>query len=402
VPRSRIITGVVLAALVVVAGVVFVTGPDRGSDRGTGGTATAAAPDRNRRDTDRATPTTARPTTTTLAHDPARTLAPVRRRAINGAISPKSVVATGGGRVFAQNMMYNHSVTVYDRSGNLVRTIPDGVRLARFGITGHPGISRGAPVEAAVDGARKKMFVSNYAMYGNGHGPEGSDECGGPGGLTPSFVYRIDLARLEIDGVARVGMTPKYVAVTPDDRYVLVTNWCSYDMSVVDHATLREIRRVPLGRFPRGIAVDRDSRTAYVAVMGSYDIAKVDLRTFAVSYIRGVGSGPRHLVLSDDGRRLYATLNGAGQVVAIDTATDRVVGRVSTGSQPRTMAISADGRALYVVNYSSSTVSVLRRSDLAVVETLSVCGNPIGITYEPVAHRLWVACYGGEIQVFDA
>ena len=106
------------------------------------------------------------------------------------------------------------------------------------------------------------MFVSNYAMYGSGHGPEGSDDCGGPGGLTPSFVYRIDLATLGIDGVARVGMTPKYVAVTPDDRYVLVTNWCSYDMSVVDHETLREIRRVPLGRFPRGIAVDSRSRVA--------------------------------------------------------------------------------------------------------------------------------------------
>ena len=82
--------------------------------------------------------------------------------------------------------------------------------------------------------------------------------------------------------------------------------------------------------------------------------------------------------------------------------TDAVVGRVSTGSQPRTMDVSADGRALYVVNYSSNTVSVLRRSDLGIVKTLPVCGSPIGVTYEPVAHRLWVACYGGEIQVFDA
>ncbi|MFM8236469.1 MAG: cytochrome D1 domain-containing protein [Actinomycetota bacterium] len=410
-PRSRIITGGVLGIVIAIAAVVFLVGPD-GDGGSTAPSATPSGPSGTDRTPDTGTgpgpdagsgtePTTTAPTTT-VAHDPARTLAPVRVRAINGAISPKSVVATGKGRVFAQNMMYNHSVTVYDRAGNLVRTIPDGVRLARFGVTGHPGVSQGAPVEAAVDGAGKKMFVSNYAMYGTGHGPEGSDECGGPSGLTPSFVYRIDLARLEIDGVARVGQTPKYVAVTPDDRYVLVTNWCSYDMSVVDHATLREVRRVPLGRFPRGIAVDRASRTAYVAVMGSYDIAKVDLQTFGVSWIRGVGSGPRHLVLSADGSRLYATLNGAGQVVAIDTATDQVVGRVSTGSQPRTMAISADDRALYVVNYSSSTVSVLRRSDLSIVETLPVCGNPIGITYEPVAHRLWVACYGGEIQVFDA
>ena len=34
-------------------------------------------------------------------------------------------------------------------------------------------------------------------------------------------------------------MVPKYVAVTPDNRYVLVTNWCSFDLSVIDRATLQ-------------------------------------------------------------------------------------------------------------------------------------------------------------------
>ena len=36
-----------------------------------------------------------------------------------------------------------------------------------------------------------------------------------------SFVYRIDVAKLEIDGVVPVGKVPKYVAVTPDGKYVL-------------------------------------------------------------------------------------------------------------------------------------------------------------------------------------
>jgi YVTN family beta-propeller protein len=66
------------------------------------------------------------------------------------------------------------------------------------------------------------------------------------------------------------------------------------------------------------------------------------------------------------------------------------------------MAISSDGRALYVVNYTSNTVSVLDASDLGVVGTLPVPGSPIGITYEPTAHRVWVACYSGEILVYDA
>jgi len=64
--------------------------------------------------------------------------------------------------------------------------------------------------------------------------------------------------------------------------------------------------------------------------------------------------------------------------------------------------VSSDGRALYVVNYSSNTVSVLRASDLGIVRTFPVGSHPIGITYEPAAHRVWVACYSGEILVYDA
>ena len=66
------------------------------------------------------------------------------------------------------------------------------------------------------------------------------------------------------------------------------------------------------------------------------------------------------------------------------------------------MAISSDGQALYVVNYASNTVSVLKASDLSVVHTFPVPDHPIGIAYEPVHHRVWVACYSGEILVYDA
>ena len=349
------------------------------------------------------TSTLAPTTTTTLRpHDPADDFVLTQVATINGRISPKSVTATGTGLVFAQNMMYQHTMTVYDASGALVKTIPDAVDLARFGITGHPGVSRGAPVEAAVDHAQRYVFASNYSMYGANFGPEGSDNCGGPGGLSPSYVYRVSLRTLAIDAVGQVGMVPKYVAVTPDDRYVLVSNWCSYDLSILDHGTLQEVKRIHLGAYPRGIAIDGSRQVAYVAVMGSFDVARIDLRTFALSYFRGVGNSPRHLVLSSDGRRLFVTLNGDNRVVAVDTASGRVVARVATGSQPRSMAISSDGAAIYVVNYSSDTLSVLRSTDLGIVRTFSVPDHPIGIAYEPTRHRVWVACYGGAILVYDA
>ena len=68
--------------------------------------------------------------------------------------------------------------------------------------------------------------------------------------------------------------------MTPDGRQVLVTNWCSADLSVIDAATAKEVARMPLrGEHPRGIAVSPDSRTAYIALMGSDRLVRVDLAT---------------------------------------------------------------------------------------------------------------------------
>ena len=177
-----------------------------------------------------------------------------RRASFGGPISPKSVAASGTGLVFAQNMMYRHSVTVYDARRMHAQDDPrHGAPLAARlpAVPRHPA---GAPVEAAFAPDGRHAYVSNYSMYGPGFGPEGSDVCSPASGYDRSFVYRIPLASLEIDAY-RVGAVPKVVAVTRDGRYVLASNWCSYDLSVISTRRGREVRRVPIGAYPRGIVV---------------------------------------------------------------------------------------------------------------------------------------------------
>jgi hypothetical protein len=38
---------------------------------------------------------------------------------------------------------------------------------------------------------------------------------------------------------------------------------------------------------------------------------------------------------------------------------------------------------------------------MRVLQTVPACHHPIGITHEPVTGRVWVACYGGQIRVYD-
>jgi DNA-binding beta-propeller fold protein YncE len=324
----------------------------------------------------------------------------VLRESLGGDITPKSVVSSGTGLVFAQNMMYRHSVTVYDtQTLGLRKTISDSVDLSDFGYKRYAGTSRGAPVEAAFSRDGKYAYVSNYSMYGADFGPEGDDECTPDSGYDPSFVYRISLETLEINDAYKVGAVPKVVAVTPDGRFVLVANWCTWDLSVVSTERGREVRRIPMGRYPRGVTVSPDGSAAYVAIMGDDHLVRVDLNTWETSTIP-IGSGPRALEIDKKGRTIYATLNAAGRVAKLDLRSGRVT-TVATGELPRSLAVAADGKALYVVNYESGTVSKLRASDLRVLQTIDACFHPIGITYDAPTRRVWVACYGGAILVFN-
>jgi len=357
------------------------------------------------------TTTTVAPTTVPLHQTtPGGSPAAARRlslwKTIGGPISPKSVVATNTGLVTAQNMMYRHTMTVYNSQGALVKTIPDAVRLSDFGRQGHPGYSRGAPVEAAVTPDGTHMWVSNYSMYGAGFGPEGDDNCSPgsarAGGVSNSFVYRINLKTFKIDAVVEAGMVPKYLAVSPDGKTLVVTNWCSWDADIVDLSLNHVVARVPVGAYPRGIAISPDSTTAYVAIMGSSVLAQVNLATHKIARQISVGSNVRHVVIDPvNGRFLYASLNASGVVVKLDRVSGRVMNRIHTGAGCRTVAISGDGTAIFVVNYDSNTMTMLRTSDMHILQTVATGTHPVGVTYDGKTGRVWVAVYTGELMIFN-
>ncbi len=400
--RFRLAGLCAVAALIMVGAYALRTVLDERDDPRTQAAASVGSADDDAGEASSTTTTEAPTTTSTAPPIPSDQTKMVRRQRITGGITPKSVVASKQGVVIAQNMMYSHTVTAYNAAdGALLATIPDSVDLTAYGFAGHPGLSKGAPVEAAFTADGKHAYVSNYSMYGAGFGPEGDDGCTPRSGYDDSFVYRIDTTTFAIDQVIAVGSVPKYVAVTPDQTKVLVTNWCTYDMSIIDAASAKEVARVPIGAYPRGIVVSPDSTTAYVAVMGSTAVLRVDLASQAVSTLANPGSGPRHLDISPDGSTVYVTNNGSGTVSRVDVASGHVTNTVKTGSQPRSMALSADGTALYVVNYGSSTITKLRASDLSKLDEIPTDPNPIGITYEPTTRSVWVACYGGSIIVLD-
>ena len=354
------------------------------------------------------TPTTAMPTTTATTLVP-----PDGKRSdersltlfdtiANDNLQPKSIVHSGTGLFFAQNMMYRHNISVFDRKSNLIATIDDKVDLKDFSVevADKSSVVRGSPVEAAFSPDGKYAYISNYAMYGEGWDPSAVDTCQGKD-RDPSFIYRVDTSTFAIDQVIQVGAVPKYLAVSPDNKYIVVSNFCSLDVSIIDAMSNKEIKRIDVGLHPRGIAITNDSLTAYATVMGGGIIAAINLSNYSIRTINSAGYTPRHLVLSPDNSVLYITNNKAGQIRAINPLSDTLIKSVATGTEPRTMVMSDDGLSLYVVNYKSDTMVKVRTSDMQVIQTLKTGHHPVGITYDAQMRRVWVANYTGSLWVFE-
>ena len=201
----------------------------------------------------------------------------------------------------------------------------------------------------------------------------------------------------------RVGEVPKFLAASPDGRTLLVANWCSMDVSVVDLRRRKEIARIPIGLNPRGIAFSPDGATAYVTATGERRIAVLDMGELRVRrWFKEVGARPRHLVMAPSGRALYVSVEGHevpglrdGSVLKLDPTTGAVLGRVDGLLEPRTAVLAPDGRALYVVDYLAGRLVKIDTSSMRVLQSVALGYHPIGVTYDAAKRRVWVAGYGG-------
>jgi hypothetical protein len=327
---------------------------------------------------------------------------------ITGGLTPKSIVASQTGVFFAQNVGYLHTMSVFNRRFRRVRTLSDTVVLGKF-IKGAPMVKvRGAPVEAAASVDGRYMYVSQYSMEGPGFRNPGFDTCTPSDPVDDSYVYKVDTEKLRIVDIIRVGRVPKYLATSPDGRWLLVANWCSWDVTVVDLRRWKVVASIPVGADPRGIAFSPDSRRAWIGVVAADKLSVIDLKKLAVVKEYPTLDAPRHLVMGRNGRYLYVVIEGAesekkvdGYVLKVDTRDGEVVDRVGGMIEPRTMVAAPDGRSLYVADFYDNALIKVAADDLRVIQKVPGLLHAIGITYDEKTRQVWVAGYLGNVWVLE-
>ena len=270
------------------------------------------------------------------------------------------------------------------------------------------------PVEACLSKDESLLYVSLHNAGGVVPLPlSGKLPSAGNDATSTKKVYLLNDARKKTDSFSvpliATGATPKVIARTADDKYVLVSNWHSHTVSVLEHTSawpiLREVAKVPVAAIPRGIAVDDARGLSYVAIMGSNALSVINRDGWKKEEDIPAASNPRHVVMDDAGR-LFVSFNKIAEVACIDPVTKKTLFKTATAAQPRSIVLSKNGRFLFVTCYSGNTIDIYKveKDGFRTLYQLPCKGKPVGIDIRETDDTLeaWVCNYtGGNLTIFS-
>lgn len=191
-------------------------------------------------------------------------------------------------------------------------------------------------------------------------------------------------------------------AASAQTQPVFVLNSQDANVSVIDPATWKEIRRIPTGKEPHHLYMTPDEKSVIVANAVADTLTFIDPRTAQVQRtVRGIvdpyhlrfspdmkwfvtaanrlnhvdiyrwdgqnltlakriptGKTPSHLWIDSKSTTVYASIQDSDQLVAIDLATQTLKWQVATGSLPADVYGLADDKTLLVGMTGSDHVEV--------------------------------------------
>jgi len=233
-----------------------------------------------------------------------------------------------------------------------------------------------------------------------------------------------------------VGDLPLGLALSPDGRFLLVTNdgYADQYVSVIELKSRREVQKIPMERswlglafnkegssifvsgggadeievfsfengradrektiplkaaddrknyFAAGLAVSNDGRWLAAAALRQNCLVKCALNGNAKPVYIPVGEFPYAVIIHPDNRTAFVSNWGGKSVSIVDLRTNTESERIPVGSHPNAMRLSPDAATLYVANANSNSLSIIDIAARAVVETVDLSpyeGAPGGTT----------------------
>ena len=147
-------------------------------------------------------------------------------------------------------------------------------------------------------------------------------------------LVKVDLQRLAVAGVLRLGGLPIDVKLAPYGDLFYVANQGRHGVSIVEPTSLREVGFLATGRGAHGLAISRDTKLLYVSNRLAGTISVIEFASAGILDTWFVGGSPDMLQVSPNGTELWASGRSHGVVYVVDTRSGEPLDRIRTGAAP--------------------------------------------------------------------
>ncbi|THD62151.1 alkaline phosphatase family protein [Phenylobacterium sp.] len=176
--------------------------------------------------------------------------------------------------------------------------------------------------------------------------------------MSATDVVAFDARSGAIKRRVHVGVSPYELALAPDGKRLFVSNWGEKTVSVVDIASEKVIKTLPVGFNPNDMVLAADGRL-FVACSNENTVYVIDTRTLEVMQVISTalypkapeGSTPNSLSLDAKRKLLFVANADNNDVAVVDIAkreTSQVLGFIPAGWYPSALVLGEAGQALYI------------------------------------------------------
>jgi YVTN family beta-propeller protein len=193
-------------------------------------------------------------------------------------------------------------------------------------------------------------------------------------------VAVVDTEAFRLTSTVPAGKTPTRLALSPSGRTLWVGNDArAVDQSgvtVLDAETLQPLATIPTGAGHHEIALSGDDRYAFVTNRGAGTVSVIEVASLKKVKDLPVGPTPISIGWSSLSQRIYVAEGKEGRIAVIDPIALEVSSRIQARPGLGPMRFSEDGRWGFLVNSMEHVVHVVDASQDRLVHAVKVAGKP--------------------------
>lgn len=217
------------------------------------------------------------------------------------------------------------------------------------------------------------------------------------GGTRANKAYIIETATLKLVKEIPVDIAPEHLSFSPDSRWYYQGNPDGDSISVIDMQTLTKIKTIPGFAEPLNVTFLPDGSKAYIGNYGAHWVGVVDgkrhelLKKIQIAAPERSGLDPQRFLgeikginiaaPSLDGRYLYAADTDLAVVGVIDTREDKLVKTIRVGKAPWRIYMDHTGKYAITINNGDETISIIDLKKNDVVATLEAGPDMTGVNF---------------------